>query len=80
MTVIENWHWLFTAIVAPVKAIPVGAVVVSVPPQTVALAFATVSPVGNVSVTATPVSGSTFADGFVNVKVNDVVPFNDNVV
>ena len=39
VTVTLNWHWLFAAIVAPVKAIPVGAVVVSVPPQTVAEAF-----------------------------------------
>ena len=30
VTVTANWHWLFTAIVAPVSAIPVGAVVVSV--------------------------------------------------
>ena len=33
VTVTLNWHWLLTAIVAPVSAIPVGAVVVSVPPQ-----------------------------------------------
>src|SRR5207237_3033115 len=52
VTVTENWHWLFTAIVAPVSAIPVGAVVVSVPPQTVAEALATVKPVGSVSVNA----------------------------
>ena len=43
VTVTLNWHWLFAAMVAPVKAIPVGAVVVSVPPQTVAEAFATVA-------------------------------------
>ena len=75
VTVTLNWHWPFTAMVAPVKAIPVGAVVVSVPPQTVAEAFATVSPVGSVSVKATPVSGSTFAAGFVIVKVSEVVAF-----
>jgi hypothetical protein len=61
--------------VAPVNAIPVGEVVVSVPPQTVAEAFATVSPVGTVSVKATPVSATAFAAGFVIVKVSDVVAF-----
>lgn len=61
--------------VAPERAIPVGAVVVSVPPQTVAVALATVSPVGRVSVNATPVSGSTLAAGLVMVKVSEVVPF-----
>src|SRR5689334_10004123 len=62
--------------VAPVSAMPVGAVVVSVPPQTVAEALATVRPVGSVSVKATPVSGSTLAAGLVMVKVKDVVAFN----
>src|SRR5437660_101482 len=62
--------------VAPVKVIPVGFVVVSVPPHTVADALATVSPVGSVSVNATPVSGSTLAAGLVMVKVNDVVALN----
>lgn len=61
--------------VAPERAIPVGAVVVSVPPQTVAVALATVSPVGKVSVNATPVSASTFAAGLVMVNVSEVVPF-----
>ena len=61
--------------VAPETAIPVGAVVVSVPPQTVAVLFATVSPVGRVSVNATPVRGSTFAAGLVMVNVSEVVPF-----
>jgi len=64
------------AIVAPVSAMPVGAVVVSVPPHTVADAFATVKPVGNVSVNATPVNASTFAAGLVIVKVNEVVAFS----
>lgn len=76
VTVTENWHWLFTAMVAPVKAIPVGEVVVSVPPQTVAETFATVRPVGSVSVKATPVRGSTFAAGLVIVKVKEVVAFS----
>src|SRR5437868_3804743 len=55
---------------------PVGFVVVSVPPHTVADVLATVSPVGSVSVNATPVSGSTLAAGLVMVKVNDVVALN----
>src|SRR5262249_60854715 len=55
---------------------PVGAVVVSVPPHTVADAFATVKPVGNVSVNATPVNASTFAAGLVIVKVNEAVAFS----
>jgi len=61
--------------VAPERAIPVGAVVVSVPPQTVAVPLATVSPVGKVSVNATPVSASTLAAGLVMVNVSEVVPF-----
>src|SRR5689334_1461971 len=69
VTVTLNWHWLFTAMVAPVNAIPVGEVVVSVPPQTAADELATVSPVGRVSVKATPVRASTFAAGFVIVNV-----------
>src|SRR6476661_2587525 len=56
VTVTENWHWLLALMVAPVSAMPVGAVVVSVPPQTVEVALATVRPVGSVSVKATPVS------------------------
>ncbi len=68
-----NWHWLLAAMVAPARAMPVGAVVVSVPPQTVADALATVKPVGRVSVNATPACASTFAAGFVIVNVSDVV-------
>ena len=60
--------------VAPEREIPVGAVVVRVPPQTVAVALATVTPVGRVSVNATPLSGSTFAAGLVMVNVSEVVP------
>ena len=75
VTVTENWHWLLTAIVAPVSAMPVGAVVVKVPPQTVAEALATVSPVGSVSVNATPVKATAFAAGLVIVNVRDVVAF-----
>ena len=73
MTVTLNWHWLLAAMVAPERAIPVGAVVVRVPPQTVAEAFATVSPVGSVSVNATPVSETALAAGFVMVNVSEVV-------
>jgi hypothetical protein len=51
-------------------------VVVSVPPQTVDVAFATVSPVGSVSVNATPVSETALAAGFVMVNVSDVVAFS----
>jgi len=76
VTVRLNWHWPFAATVAPVSAMPVGAVVVSVPPQTVAEALATVSPVGKVSVKATPVKGSTLVAGFVMVNVSEVVAFN----
>jgi hypothetical protein len=76
VTVTLNWHWLFAAMVAPLSAMPVGAVVVSVPPQTVAEALATVKPVGNVSVNATPVSDTAFAAGLVIVKVSDVVAFS----
>ena len=75
MTVTLNWHWLLAAIVAPLSAIPVGAVVVSVPPQTVAEALATVSPAGKLSVNATPVSATALADGLVMVNVNEVVEF-----
>jgi hypothetical protein len=76
VTVIENWHWLFAAIVAPDRLMPVGAVVVSVPPQTVEEELATVKPVGSVSVKATPVNGSRLAAGLVRVNVNEVVAFS----
>jgi len=58
---------------------PVGAVVVSVPPHTVADALATVRPVGSVSVKPTPVSGSGFPAGFVTVNVSEVVAFSEIV-
>src|SRR5260370_16481952 len=63
VTVTLNTHWLLTAIVAPVRVMPVGAVVVNVPPQTVADAFATVNPVGIASLKATPVKATVFAPG-----------------
>src|SRR6185437_1020342 len=70
VTVTENWQVPPTATVAPVSEMPVGFVVVSVPPQTEEVALATVRPVGSVSVKATPVSGSTFAAGLVMVNVS----------
>src|SRR5213080_783709 len=66
--------------VAPERAMPAGAVVVKVPPHTVAEALATVNPVGSVSVNATPVSGSTLAAGLVMVKVSEVVAFRAMVL
>ena len=64
------------AIVAPVKLMPVGFVVVKVPPQTVEVLLATVSPVGSVSVNATPVRATVLAAGLVIVNVSDDVLFN----
>ena len=61
--------------IAPDKAILVGAVVVRVPPQTVAEAFAKVIPVGKVSEKATPVRAEVLAAGLVRVNVNDEVAF-----
>lgn len=55
VTVMSNWHTLLTAMLAPDSSIPVGAVVVNVPPHTVVVLLETVNPVGNVSVNATPV-------------------------
>src|SRR4051794_35134866 len=75
VTVTENWQVPPAAIVAPESEIPVGLVVVSVPPQTVEVLFATVSPVGSVSVNATPVSATAFAAGLVMVNVSEVVAF-----
>ena len=46
----------------------------SVPPQTVAEALATVKPGGSVSVKATPVRDTVFAAGLVMVNVSEVVP------
>src|SRR5262245_28919998 len=76
VTVTENWHWPLAAIVAPVREMPVGAVVVTVPPQIVAEALPTVNPVGSVSVKLTPVSETVLAPGLVMVKVSEVVAFS----
>src|SRR5215468_5718030 len=63
----------------PVKLmlVPAGAAA-AVPPQLLVKPFgvATTSPVGSVSLNATPVSATVFAAGFVIVKVNVLVPFN----
>src|SRR5258708_902816 len=80
VTVTENTHWLFTAIVAPVSVIPVGFVVVSVPPQVLDELLATVSPVGSVSLNATPVSATVFAAGLVIVNCNELVAFRAMLV
>ena len=50
-----------------------GAVVVNVPPQTVAEELATESPVGNVSANPTPVSGFALAPELVMVNIKEVV-------
>jgi len=76
VTVTENWQVPPAAIVAPESEMPVGFVVVSVPPQTVEVLLATVRPVGSVSVNATPVSEAVFAAGLVMVNVSDVVAFS----
>jgi hypothetical protein len=80
VTVTLKEHWLFTAMVAPDNAIPVGFVVVRVPPQTVDELLATVNPVGSVSVNATPVRATEFAAGLVMVNVSEVVPFNGTLL
>jgi hypothetical protein len=67
------------AIVPPVSAIVLGAVVVTVPPpQPLAEPLATVNPAGSVSVTATPVS-PTVEFGLVMVKLSTLVPFSGTV-
>ena len=58
------------------RAIPVGAVVVNVPPHTVLVPLATVKPEGNVSVNATPFRATVLAAGLVIVKVSEVVAFS----
>jgi hypothetical protein len=80
VTVTLNTHWLLMATLAPDRAMPVGAVVVSVPPHTLAEELATVSPAGSVSVNATPVSATVLAAGLVMVNCNEVVAFSGIVV
>ena len=75
VTVTLNWHWLLTAMVPPVRAMLVGAVVVAFRRKRWRKHSATVSPVGSVSVNATPVSATALAAGLVMVNVSDVVAF-----
>jgi len=72
VTVTLNWHCPLAAIVAPDIEMVFGAVSVTVPPQTVALAFGTVAPAGSVSVNPTPVSVVATL-GLVIVKLSDEV-------
>ena len=70
-----NWHWLFAAIVAPDKAMPSAPSSSAFHRKPSPLHSPRSSPVGNVSVNATPVSATAFAAGLVIVKVSDVVAF-----
>lgn len=68
---------LFTAIVPPVRLIvPDPAVAVGVPPHVLVrpLGVATTSPLGKLSVKATPASATVLAAGFVIVNVSVDVP------
>src|SRR5579859_3780676 len=70
---------VFTAILPPVRLMLVDpATAVAVPPQVLDSPFgvATTSPMGSVSVKATPASATVLAAGLVMVKVSVVVPFN----
>ena len=69
----------FAAIVAPLKLIVPGEVVVSVPPQGVLEPFTTVNPAGSVSLKATPVRAAVFTTGLTRVKLRVVIPFNEIV-
>lgn len=76
-------QFVLTAMVPPVREMLVEpATAVAVPPQVFERPFGveTTSPVGSVSVNATPVSATVFAAGFVMVKVSVVVPFSGIVV
>src|SRR5579863_5879202 len=69
----------FVAMLPPVRLMVVlPAVAVAVPPQVLEspCGVATTSPVGSVSVKATPVSATVLAAGLVRVKVNVVVPLS----
>src|SRR5260221_6683772 len=72
-------HDVLVAIEPPVKLMLVEpATAAGVPPQVLLspLGVATTSPVGSVSLNATPASATVFAAGFVIVNVSDVVPFS----
>jgi hypothetical protein len=78
VTLTERTQELLTAIVPPVRLMPVPpAVATTVPPQVLVKPFgvATSRPVGSVSVKATPASATVLAAGLVMVKVRVVVPF-----
>ena len=61
--------------VAPDKEMVFPPLVVRVPPQTVLLPLATVSPAGRTSVKATPANATELTAGFVMVKPSEVVAF-----
>src|SRR6266404_8640124 len=72
-------HDAFVAIEPPVREMAVEpATAAGVPPQVLLspLGVATTSPVGSVSLNATPASETVFAAGLVIVKVSDVVAFS----
>src|SRR5579859_3618747 len=74
---------VFTAILPPVRLMLVDpATAVAVPPQVLDSPFgvATTSPMGSVSVKATPASATVLAAGLVMVRVSVVVPFNGMLV
>src|SRR5579864_3134068 len=76
-------QFVLTAMLPPVREMLVEpATAVAVPPQVLERPFGveTTSPVGSVSVNATPVSATVLAAGFVIVKVSVVVPFSGIVV
>src|SRR5579864_8024381 len=58
---------------APLREIPVGYVVVRVPPHTLVVADGTVRFAGSLSVKATPASATVFTAGLVMVKVSALV-------
>ena len=72
VTVTLKLQLLLAAMLAPENVMVDGAVSVTVPPQTPALAFGTVSPVGRISVKPTPVSATVLL-GLVVEKFRDVV-------
>jgi len=73
VTVTENVHEVET--LPPDSPMVTGAVVVTVPPQPLAVPVATVKPVGRISVNATPVAATVLPEPLVIVKLNWVVAF-----
>jgi hypothetical protein len=74
-----NVHAVLVAMLPPVRLTePDPATAVAVPPQVFVSPFgvATMSPTGNTSVKATPVSATALAARLVIVKVSEVVPFS----